>query len=171
MCIHTFNNTHLHYFHYKLVSVICNCNLKLEVLRQHRPLPNASSSRIRIVIWNGLPDPDSDADRHQNVMISWSLGHTPALRKISSKSVGNSIIQWIRISNFGLLDPNGDPDRHQNGKIELIGPWAMPYSSKKFCQNPFTTFSVIRRTDKQSDRQTNKQTNRPKWKHNLLWQR
>jgi len=41
----------------------------------------------------GLPDPDSDADRHQNVIISWSLGHTPALHKISSKSVGNSIIQ------------------------------------------------------------------------------
>jgi len=27
------------------------------------------------MIRNGLPDPDSDADRHQNV-ISWSLGHT-----------------------------------------------------------------------------------------------
>jgi len=69
---------------------------------------------FRIVIRNGLPNPDSDADRQQNV-ISWSLGHTTALRKISSKSVGNSIIQWIRISDyFGLLDPDGDPDRHQN---------------------------------------------------------
>jgi len=28
----------------------------------------------------GLPDPDSDVDRHQNVIISWSLGHTPAIR-------------------------------------------------------------------------------------------
>jgi len=28
----------------------------------------------------------------------------------------------------------------------------MPYPSKKFRQNPFTTFSVIRRTDKQTDR-------------------
>jgi len=36
---------------------------------------------IQIVIRNGLPDPDSDADRRQNVIISWSLGHTPALRK------------------------------------------------------------------------------------------
>jgi len=46
------------------------------------------------------PDPDSDADRHQNV-ISWSLGHSPALHKISSKSIGItfSIIQWIRISD------------------------------------------------------------------------
>ena len=41
-----------------------------------------------LTAWQGLPDPDSDADRHQNV-ISWSLGHTPALHKISSKSVGN----------------------------------------------------------------------------------
>jgi len=40
---------------------------QLEVLREHRPPLNASSSRIRIVIQNGLPDPDSDADRHQNV--------------------------------------------------------------------------------------------------------
>jgi len=80
-----------------------------------------SSSRIRmgIVIRNGLPDPDSDADRHQSVII-WSLGYTPALHKISSKSVGNFlIIQWMRISDFGFLDPDGDPDRHQ---IELIGP-------------------------------------------------
>jgi len=28
-------------------------------------------------------------------------------------------------------------------KIEFIGPWAMPYPSEKFRQNPFTTFSVI----------------------------
>jgi len=59
-------------------------NDKLEVLREHRPPPNASI----IELWqffpdpdNGLPDPDSDADRHQNV-INWSLGHTQALRKI-----------------------------------------------------------------------------------------
>jgi len=39
-------------------------------------------------------------------------------------------------------------------KIELIGPWAMPYPSKKFRQNPFTTFSVIWQTDKQTDKPT-----------------
>ena len=44
-------------------------------------------------------------------------------------------------------------------KIELIGPWAMPYPSKKFRQNPFTTFSVIRRTDRQTDRQTDRSEN------------
>jgi len=37
-------------------------------------------------------------------------------------------------------------------KIKLIGPWAMPYPSKKFRRNPFTTFSVIRRTDRQTNR-------------------
>jgi len=31
----------------------------------------------------------------------------------------------------------------------------MPYPSKKFRQNPFTTFSVIRRTDRQTDRSEN----------------
>ena len=30
----------------------------------------------------------------------------------------------------------------------------MRYRSKKFRQNPFTTFSVIRRTDRQTNRQT-----------------
>jgi len=45
-------------------------------------------------------------------------------------------------------------------KIELLGPWAMPYPSSKFRQNRITTFSIIRRTDRQTDRQTN----RPTWK-------
>ena len=68
------------------------------------------------MIRNGLPDPDSYADRHQNV-ISWSLDHTPALRKISSKSVGNFFDNPVNADfgiRNGLLDPDGDPDRHQN---------------------------------------------------------
>ena len=52
-------------------------------------------------------------------------------------------------------------------KIVLLGPWAMPYPSKKFRQNPFTSLRVIRRTDRQTDRQTN----RPNQKHNLLLRR
>jgi len=50
--------------------------------REHRPPPNARKF---------FPDPDHDrertpgsgrdADRHQDVIISWSLGHTPTLRK------------------------------------------------------------------------------------------
>jgi len=85
--------------------------------REHRPPPNASI----IELWQFVLDPDrdpewtpadldSDADRHQNI-ISSSLGHSTALHKISSKSVGNSIIQ---ISDFRLLDADCDPDRHQN---------------------------------------------------------
>jgi len=31
----------------------------------------------------------------------------------------------------------------------------MPYPSKKFRQNPFATFSVIRRTDRQTDQSEN----------------
>jgi len=58
----------------------------------------------------------------------------------------------IRISDFGLPDPKRDPDRHQN--CITIGPWAIPYPSKKFRQNPFTSLRVIRRTDRQTDKQT-----------------
>ena len=56
--------------------------------------------------------------------------------------------------DFGLrtLDPDGYVIRIVT-KIELIGPWAMPYPSKTFRQNPFTTFSVIRRTDRVTDGQ------------------
>jgi len=64
-------------------------------------------------IMNGLPHPDSDADRHQNVII-WSLGHTPALHKILSKSVGNNPVNADFGIRNGLQDPGGDPDRHQN---------------------------------------------------------
>jgi len=59
---------------------------------------------IAEMIRNGLPDPDSDPDRHQYV-ISWSPGHTPALHKISSKSVGNFFDNPVN-PDFGLLDPN-----------------------------------------------------------------
>ena len=65
-------------------------------------------------------------------------------------------------------DPDRDPERIPGSgrwsgsspklKIELVGPWAMPYPSKKFRQNPFTTFSVIRRTDRQTDKQTEPKT-------------
>ena len=63
-------------------------------VRQH-----GSSSRIR----NGQPDRDGEADRHQNV-VSWSLGHTPALRKISSKSIGNFLDNPVN-PHFGLQTP------------------------------------------------------------------
>jgi len=154
------------------VNVLSCTIFKLEALREHRPPPNASiiellndfamqisyAALIRIVIRNGLPYPDSDADRHQNV-ISWSLGHTPALHTVSSKSVGS------------FFDNPVNPDfGHRTSdswirtvirivtKIYPLDPWAMPYDYKKFIQNPLTTFSVIRRTDKQTDRQTEVKT-------------
>ena len=43
-------------------------------------------------------------------------------------------------------DLDGDPDCHQH----LIS--YMLYSSKKFRQNPFTTFSVIQWTDRQTNK-------------------
>ena len=70
------------------------------------------------MIRNGLPDPDSNADRHQNV-ISWFLGHAPAVHKISSKSVGKFFDNLVN-PDFGLVDPDGDPDRHQN-----LSPWSL----------------------------------------------
>jgi len=71
--------------------------------------------------WNGLPDPDSDADRHQNI-ISWSLGHTPALHKISSKSVGNFFDNPVN-ADFGPgMDSWIRTVIQIVTKIELIGP-------------------------------------------------
>ena len=68
-------------------------------------------------------------------------------------------IRRIRISDFGLPDPKRD---RIATKIVSLGPWAMPYPSKKFRKNPFTSLRVIRRTDRQTDRQTNRQTDRTK---------
>ena len=42
-------------------------------------------------------------------------------------------------------------------KIVSLGPLAMPYPSKKFCQNPFTSLRVIRQTDRQTNRPHRKQ--------------
>ena len=47
-----------------------------------------------------------------------------------------------------------EPPPAAKPKIYPLGPWAMPYPSEKFRQNPFTTLSVIRRTDKQTDKRT-----------------
>ena len=44
-------------------------------------------------------------------------------------------------------------------RIVSLGPWAMPYPSKKFRQNPFTSLRVIRWTDRQTDRQTDRTKN------------
>ena len=116
---------------------------------------SGTDSRIRVLV-------NSDADRHQDV-ISWSLGHTPALHKISSKSVGNFFDNPVN-ADFGLRTPGSGRWSGSSPNLNSLVPQPCPTSpSKKFRQNPFTTFSVIRRTDKQ--------TNRPKWKHNLIRRR
>ena len=55
---------------------------------------------------------------------------------------------WLRPC---WIHADDDPDYHQNVSLG-------PYPFKKFRQNPFTTFSVSRWTDRQTDRQTDKQT-------------
>ena len=102
----------------------------------------------------GLLNPDGDPDCHQN-LITWSLGHALLLQQISSKSVHNFFSyptesrfrtsnSWIRTVIWIVT---------KIYPIYPLGPWAMPYS-KNFCQNLFTTFSVIRRTDKQTEPNT-----------------
>jgi len=101
---------------------------------------------------NGFPDPDSDADRHQNV-INWSLGHTPALHKISSKSVCNFFDNPVN-ADFGLRTPGSGRWSGLSPKLNpsFLGPCPIP--PKIFRQNPFTTSSVIWRTDKQTEPKT-----------------
>jgi len=111
------------------------------------------SYAAKIVIQNGLSDPDSDADRHQNV-ISWSLGHTPALHKISSKSVCNFlIIQCIRISDFGLLDPDYEVDRHQNLITWSLG-HALPL--QEISSKSVYKLQLFQLSDGQTDTQTDR---------------
>ena len=103
--------------------------------------------------WSGT---DSDADRHQNV-ISWSLRHTPALYKISSKSVGNFFDNSVN-ADFGLRTPGSGRWSGFVTKIELIGPGPCPTPPRNFVKIRSQLFSVIWRTDRQTNRQTDKQT-------------
>jgi len=107
----------------------------------------------------GLLYPDGDPDRHQNV-ISWSLGHTPALHKISSKSVGNFFYNPVN-ADFGLLDPDGDPDLSPKFN-HLVPGHALPLQeiSSKSVHN-FFSYPTDRQTDKQTDKQTEQKTYPP----------
>ena len=145
----------------------------VRVLRQHRPPPNCwmifaghlfcvcwqrgSSSRIRIVIRNGLPDPDSDADRHQNV-ISWSLRHTPALHKISSKSVGNLFDNPVN-ADFGLRTPGSGRRSRSSPKLNSLVHWPCDIAPRNFVEIRSQLFQL---SDGQTDRQTDGRTNIPK---------
>jgi len=113
-----------------------------------------SSSRIRIVIRNGLPDPDSDADHHQNV-ISWSLGHTPALHKISSKSVGNFLNNPVN-PDFGLLTPVSGRWSGSSAKFNHLVPGPCPTPPRNFVKIRSQLFQL---SDGQTDRQTDRSEN------------
>ena len=109
-----------------------------------------SSYQIRIVIRNGLRDPDSEADRRQNV-ISWSLGHTPALHKISSKSVGNCFDNAVN-ADFGLRTPGSRQWSGSSPKLNSLA--TLQEISSKSVHN-FFTYPTDRHTDKQTDRSEN----------------
>ena len=58
--------------------------------------------------------------------------------------------------DFGLWTPGSEAWSIRIAtKIVSLGPWVMPYPSKKFRQNPFTSLRVIRRTDRQTDHTEN----------------
>ena len=113
---------------------------------------HGSSFRIRIVIRNGLPDPNSDVDHHQNV-ISWSLGHTPALRKISSKPVGNLFFDNPVNADFGLRTSGSGQWSGSSPKLNSLVSGPCPTLQEISSKSVHNFFSYAR-----TDRQTNRQT-------------
>jgi len=82
------------------------------------------------VIRNGLPDPDSDTDRHQNAT-SWFLAHTPALHKISSKSVGNFFDNPVN-PDFGFRTPGSGRLSGSLPKFNQLVPVPCPIPPRNF---------------------------------------
>jgi len=111
-------------------------------------------------IRNGFPDPDSNADCHQNV-ISWSLGHTPALHKMSLKSVGKFFDNPVN-ADFGLRTPGSGRWSGSSPKLNPLVPGPCPTPPRNFVKIRSQLFQL-------SDGQTNRQTDRTK--NNLLWRR
>jgi len=121
-------------------------------------IQRGSFFRIRIVIRNGLPalpDPDSDADRHQNVTIC-SLGQTQAVHKISSKSVDNLFDNQVN-ADFGLQTPGSR--RWSGSSPKCIPPLSLGHAlplqeiSSKSVHN-FFSYPTDRQTDKQTEVKT-----------------
>ena len=109
-------------------------NFKLEVLREHRPPPNAN---IKTAEW------------FSQCKLAMQLWSESTIRYFFDDP-GNP--------DFGLRTPGSGRWSGSSPEFTpLVRPWALqvPYPSKKFRQNPFTTFSVIRRTDRQTDRSEN----------------
>jgi len=90
------------------------------------------------------------AERQHNRIAEWFLQCKLSMQLWSEST--RSIIQWIRISDFGLLDPDGDLDRHQNLIICSLG-HALPLQeiSSKSVHN-FFSYPM---TDRQTDRSQN----------------
>ena len=101
------------------------------------------------MIRNGLPDPDSDPDRHQTV-ISWSLGHTPALHKISSKSIDNFFDNPVN-ADFGLRSPGSGRWSRSSPKLNSLVPGPCPTPPRNFVKISSQLFQL-------SNWQTNRQT-------------
>jgi len=120
-------------------------------------IQRVSSSRIRIVIRNGLLDPDSDADRHQNT-ISWFIGHIPALHKISSKSVGNFFDNQVN-PDFGLRTPGSGRWSGSSPKFIPLVPWPCPTSPRNFVKIHSQLFQLSQLSDRQTNRQTDRNEN------------
>jgi len=103
------------------------------------------------MIQNRLLDPDSDADRHQNV-ISWSLVDTPGLHKISSKSVGNFFDNLVNL-DFGLRIPGSGRRSGSSPKFNHLvsGPCSTLQEISSKSVHNFFSYPTDRKADKQTE--------------------
>jgi len=115
-----------------IYSAAYNSNSELEVLGEHRPPLNASIIELLNDFCNCKLHLWSESTRYffDNPM---NL-------------------------DFGLRTPGSGRWSGSSPKFNHLVPGSYALPLQKFRQNPFTTFSVIRRTDKQTDKQTYKQT-------------
>jgi len=98
----------------------------------------------------GLLDPGGDPD-----VISWSLCHTPALHKISSKSVGNFFDNPVN-ADFGLRTPGYGRWSGSSPKLNSLVPGLYPTPPRNFVKIRWQLFQL---SDGQTDRQTDRSEN------------
>jgi len=123
----------------------------------------------------------TSAERQHNRIAEWFLQCKLAMQLWSESTRYFSIIQWIRISDFGLLDPVGDPDRHQNLSPRSLGhalplqeilsksihnfspfpisrilaPWFCSFRLWRYINHLLTYLLTDRQTDRRTDRSRN----------------
>ena len=78
------------------------------------------------------------------------------------RTPAQSIIQWLRISDFG--SPGSGRWSGSSPKLNSLVPGPCPTPPRNFVKIRSRLFQL-------SDGQTDRQTNRPTWKHNLLRRR